>query len=138
MAEIEMTIDSIRVSLMNYQRNLILKDKSSDHYLTIGIGQAEADAIASKLQKIPVTRPLTHDFICSLITALGGSVTSVIINKFENDTYYAQARIRRGDEMLQLDCRPSDAIAIAIRLGMPIFADEEGCDKVFIKVKPET
>jgi bifunctional DNase/RNase len=82
---IEMTIDSIRVSLMNYQRVVILKEKVSDRYLPIWIGPAEADAIAVKLQGVAVPRPLTHDLLNSVIDTLGGAVNSIIVNDLKND-----------------------------------------------------
>ena len=76
---IEMSIDSIRVSLMNYQRVVILKEKMADRYLPIWIGPAEADAIAVKLQGVTVPRPLTHDLLHSVIDTLGATIKSVII-----------------------------------------------------------
>ena len=76
-AMIEMTVDSIRVSLMNYQRVVILKEKLAERYLPIWIGPAEADAIAIELQKVTVARPLNHDLLRSIIGELGATVTSV-------------------------------------------------------------
>ena len=76
---IEMTIDSIRVSMMNYQRVVILKEKTADRYLPIWIGPSEADAIAVKLQGVSVPRPLTHDLLHSVIDALGASVNSIVV-----------------------------------------------------------
>ena len=87
---IEMTIDSIRVSLMNYQRVVILKEKASDRYLPIWIGPAEADAIAVKLQGVEVPRPLTHDLLLSIIETLDARVESIIVNDLKNDTFYAK------------------------------------------------
>ena len=87
---IEMTIDSIRVSLMNYQRVVILKEKEAERYLPIWIGPAEADAIAVKLQGVNVPRPLTHDLLLSVINALGTSINSIIVSDLKNDTFFAK------------------------------------------------
>ncbi len=80
---IEMTIDSIRVSLMNYQRVVILKEKMAERYLPIWIGPAEADAIAVKLQGVTVPRPLTHDLLYSVIDTLGATINSIIISELK-------------------------------------------------------
>ncbi len=124
-----MTIESIRVSLMNYQRVVILKEKSSDRYLPIWIGPAEADAIAVQLQEVAVARPLTHDLLRSAIEQLGGQVNHIIVNDLANDTFYARIVLDvRGDSM-ELDSRPSDAIALAVRAKVPIFAEEGVLDR---------
>ena len=124
-----MTIESIRVSLMNYQRVVILKEKSSDRYLPIWIGPAEADAIAVQLQEVAVARPLTHDLLRAAIEQLGGQVNHIIVNDLTNDTFYARIVLDvRGDSM-ELDSRPSDAIALAVRAKVPIFAEEAVLDR---------
>ena len=84
----EMVIDSIRVSLMNYQRVVILRVKDSDRYLPIWIGPNEADAITLKLQEVSVPRPLTHDLLDSVITRLGASVTRIVVCDLSNDTFF--------------------------------------------------
>jgi bifunctional DNase/RNase len=124
-----MTIESIRVSLMNYQRVVILKEKSSDRYLPIWIGPAEADAIAVQLQEVAVARPLTHDLLRAAIEQLGAQVNHIIVNDLANDTFYARIVLDvRGDSM-ELDSRPSDAIALAVRAKVPIFAEETVLDR---------
>jgi bifunctional DNase/RNase len=114
----EMVIDSIRVSLMNYQRVVILKQRATDRYLPIWIGSPEADAIAVKLQDVTVPRPLTHDLIGSVISTLGATVNRVVVTDLSNDTFYAKLvlDLPAGGEV-EVDCRPSDAIAIAVRGG---------------------
>ena len=87
---IEMSIESIRVSLMNYQRVVILKEKNAERYLPIWIGPAEADAIAVRLQDVSVARPLTHDLLRSVIDALGAEINCIIVNDLANDTFYAR------------------------------------------------
>jgi bifunctional DNase/RNase len=121
---VEMTIESIRVSLMNYQRVVILKEKSSDRYLPIWIGPAEADAIAVQLQDVAVARPLTHDLLRSVIDTLGAHVNHILVNDLSNDTFYARIVLDVNGDALEIDSRPSDAIALAVRVKVPIFADE--------------
>ncbi len=135
---IEMTIDSIRVSLMNYQRVVILKEKVSDRYLPIWIGPSEADAIAVKLQGVDVPRPLTHDLLNSVIDTLGGVVNSIIVNDLKKDTFYAKVIIESGGKQIEVDSRPSDALALAVRTGVPIFADEAVLEKAGILLDGET
>ncbi len=124
MALVEMTIESIRVSLMNYQRVVILKEKSSDRYLPIWIGPAEADAIAVQLQDVAVPRPLTHDLLRSVIDTLGAHVNHILVNDLSNDTFYARIVLDVNGDSMEIDSRPSDAIALAVRAKVPIFADE--------------
>ncbi len=135
---IEMTIDSIRVSLMNYQRVVILKEKVSDRYLPIWIGPAEADAIAVKLQGVAVPRPLTHDLLSSVIDTLGAAVDSIIVNDLKNDTFYAKLILEMNGKSVEVDSRPSDALALAVRTGVPIYADESVLDKAGILLDGET
>lgn len=86
----EVVIDSIRVSLMNYQRVVVLKEKSLDMYLPIWIGPSEADSIAVKLQEVAVPRPLTHDLLNLIITKMGGQVAYIVVSEISNDTFYAK------------------------------------------------
>lgn len=134
----ELTIDSIRVSLMNYQRVVILKEKDSNRYLPIWIGPAEADAIAVKLQDVAVPRPLTHDLLSAAITTLGGDVNHIILSDLENDTFYAKVVLQASDETIQLDARPSDAIALAVRAKVPIFVEESVLDKAGVILDKES
>ncbi len=135
---LEMTIDSIRVSPMNYQRVVILKEKDSDRYLPIWIGPAEADSIAVKLQDLSVPRPLTHDLLKTVIDSLGGAVQHILVNDLQNDTFYAKISIKYGEEAKEIDCRPSDAVALAVRAQVPIFVEESVLDKAGIKLDKET
>ena len=135
---IEMTIDSIRVSLMNYQRVVILKEKMSERYLPIWIGPAEADAIAVKLQGVAVPRPLTHDLLLTVIDALGATVNSIIVSDLKSDTFYAKIILNVGGEQMEVDSRPSDALALAVRVETPIYAEETVLDKAAILLDKET
>jgi len=138
MAEIEMVIDSIRVSLMNYQRVAVLKEKEGERYLPIWIGPAEADAIAVKIQGVRVPRPLTHDFVGTVIDTLGATVESTVISDLKKDTFYAKVVLNKSGEKIEIDCRPSDALAVAIRVGAPIFANEKVVEKASILLDKET
>jgi uncharacterized protein len=135
---VEMTIESIRVSMLNYQRVVILKEKSAERFLPIWIGPAEADAIAVKLQEVTVPRPLTHDLLSSVINALGASVNSIIICDLRNDTFFAKIILAVNGKNIEVDSRPSDAIALAVRVKAPIFADESVLNKAGIIIDPET
>jgi bifunctional DNase/RNase len=129
---IEMTIDSIRMSLMNYQRVVILKEKDGERYLPIWIGPAEADSIAIKLQDVEVPRPMTHDLLCSAIQALGARINSIVVNELRNDTFYARIFVVVDGRDLEIDSRPSDAIALAVRVQVPIYAEESVLEKAGI------
>jgi hypothetical protein len=133
-----MVIESIRVSLMNYQRVVILKEKESDRYLPIWIGPAEADAIAVRLQDVAVSRPLTHDLLRSVIDAFGGNVQYIVVNDLANDTFYARIIMDVDGRTLEIDSRPSDAIALAVRVQAPIFAEETVLEKAGVRLDQET
>jgi len=137
-AMIEMIVDSIRVSLMNYQRVVILKEKGTDRYLPIWIGPAEADAIAVRLQGVSVPRPLTHDLMHSIVDMLGGSVNSIVVSDLKNDTFYAKIVLNVDGGQVEVDSRPSDAIALAVRVDAPIYAEEGVLDKAGILLDRET
>jgi bifunctional DNase/RNase len=125
----EVNIDSIRMSLMSYQRVVVLKEKSADRYLPIWIGPAEAEAIAIQLQQMAVQRPLTHDLLRSIIQALGATVQSVIVHDLANETFFARIVLDISGRSLEIDSRPSDALALAVRVKVPIFVEESVLDK---------
>jgi hypothetical protein len=135
---IEMTIDSIRVSMMNYQRVVILREKMADRYLPIWIGPAEADAIAVKLQGVTVPRPLTHDLLRSIIDTLGANINSIIVSDLQNDTFYAKVVLNVDGGQMEVDSRPSDALALAVRVEVPIYVDDTVLDKAGILLDQET
>ena len=135
---IEMAVDSIRVSLMNYQRVVILKEKETSRYLPIWIGAAEADAIAVKLQGTSVQRPLTHDLMQSVIDVLGGKVNSIVISDLQKDVFFAKVVLNRDGEQIEIDSRPSDAIALAVRVQAPIYAEEDVLNRGGVWLDKET
>ncbi len=134
----EMVIDSIRVSLMNYQRVVILKDKNSDRYLPIWIGHSEADSIAVRLQEVTVPRPLTHDLLSSVISEMGGSVSYILVSDLTDDTFFAKIGIDKGSEIVEIDSRPSDAIALAVRVSAPIYAEESVLERAGVDFDSDT
>ncbi|MCO5200634.1 MAG: bifunctional nuclease family protein [Chloroflexi bacterium] len=133
----ELSIESIRLSLMNYQRVVILREKDADRYLPIWIGPAEADAIAVRLQDVSVARPLTHDLLRNLIEQLGGRVVYILVNDLSNDTFFARIVLDVNGETLEIDSRPSDAIALAVRVDAPIFAAEDVLDRAGVVLDEE-
>lgn len=135
---IEMTIESVRVNVMNYQRVVILKEKDADRYLPIWIGAPEADAIVVQLQEVPVARPLTHDLMNAMLSALGAAVDSVVVNDLNHDTFYARVMLKVEGKSLEIDSRPSDALALAVRTRAPIFAEEAVLAKAGVVMDPET
>ncbi|MGB2856385.1 MAG: bifunctional nuclease family protein [Dehalococcoidia bacterium] len=135
---LEMTIESIRVSMLNHQRVVILKEKDAERFLPIWIGPAEADAIAVKLQEYQVPRPLTHDLLGNVIGALGATVNSIIVSDLQNDTFFAKIILAVDGKQVEIDSRPSDAIALAVRIKVPIFAEEAVLEKAGIIIDPET
>jgi len=122
---VEVTVDSIRVSLMTQHRVVVLKETDSDRYLPIWIGPFEADAITIQLQGVQVPRPLTHDLLNSFIRELGIKVSHVLVSELRNDTFFARIVIDVDGDSMEIDSRPSDAIALAVRVGAPIFVSEQ-------------
>lgn len=131
---IEVTIDSVRVSLTTQQRIVVLKDSSSERYLAIFIGPFEADAITYELQEIAQRRPLTHDLIKTMIEELGASVAYVLVNDIRDDVYYARLVMDTAEgKRIEIDCRPSDALAIAVRIKVPLYVAETVLDRAGIR-----
>ena len=131
---IEMSIDSIRVSLMNYQRVVILKEKIAKRYLPIWIGPAEADAIAVKLQGVTVPRPLTHDLLISVLKHISAPISRIEITELKDGTFYGRLVLNKNGKDRSIDSRPSDCIAIAVRVKCPIYIDELVVDEAGISV----
>ena len=129
---VEVTIDSIRISLMTQHRVVILKDADSERYLPIWIGPCEADAITIELQGVQVARPMTHDLLKTAINEMGATVSHVLVNDLRNETFYARIILDVNGDSLELDSRPSDAVALAVRARVPIFVDEEVMNRAAI------
>ncbi len=139
---LEMTIESIRVGLMNPKLTLhnsqyvvMLKEKEAERYLPIFIGPAEANAIAIKLRGEALPRPLTHDLLRNIVEMLGASVDSIRISDLMNDTFYAKIVLNVEDGQMEIDARPSDALALAVRVEVPIYAEESVLEKAGISLE---
>ncbi len=104
---------------------VILQEQGGDRVLPIWIGPAEASAIAMELAGMKFARPLTHDLLKLVIVGLGADLRKVIITQVKDNTYYAELHIYRGDAVVNIDARPSDSIAVALRLKAPIFTSDE-------------
>lgn len=135
---LEMSIESIRVNLVNYQRVVVLRVKDSNRYLPIWIGPAEADAIAQRLHDYSTARPMTHDLLNSVISTLGATVDSIIVSELANDTFYAKIVLQLNGGAMEIDSRPSDAIALAVRADAPIYAAAEVVNKAGVEMDEET
>lgn len=121
---VEVRVESIRVSLMTEYRVVILKDVATERYLPIFIGPYEAEAIVIGLHNYETPRPLTHDLLESAIGTLGGEIIKVIVVDMRKDTFYASITVKVDGRLLEIDSRPSDAIALAVRAKAPIFVEE--------------
>jgi hypothetical protein len=122
---------------------VILKEREGDRILPIWIGPNEASAIAMHMAEMGFSRPLTHDLLVGVIDQLGGTLTQVAITRVEDNTYYAELEIRRGEEVVTVDARPSDSIALALRAGATIFTAEVLLDRIQVELEeaesaPET
>lgn len=126
---IEVTIDSVRVSLVSQHRIVVLKEVGGERYLPIYIGPFEADAITIELQGVEVARPLTHDLLKRMIETLGARVSHVVVNDLQNDTFYARIALDVDGEEIEVDSRPSDAIALAVRAKVAMYVAEEVMDR---------
>jgi bifunctional DNase/RNase len=126
---IEVYVESIRVNMANYKRVVMLKEKTGARFLPIWIGHFEADAIAIPMQNVPVSRPLTHDLLGRVVEQLGGKLTQIVINDLADETFYARLVLDQNGQHLEVDSRPSDAIALAIRAKVPIYVEDAVLDQ---------
>jgi hypothetical protein len=121
---IKVTIDSVRASLLSQHRVVVLKEEGLDRYLAIWIGPYEADAITIRLQGVEVARPLTHDLLEQAVRKLGARVHHILVSDLQDDTFYARIVMDKDGQRIELDSRPSDAIALAVRTQATIFVSE--------------
>ncbi len=119
---IEMVVESVRVHMLSSRHVVILKETDRERYLPIWIGPWEASAIAMRLQGLTPDRPLTHDLFASALEALDCRVTRVVIADLADETFHARLFLEREGHVGEVDARPSDALALAVRVGAPIFA----------------
>lgn len=121
---IEVKVARLGLDSVSNSYVIILQEKDGERLLPIWIGQPEAESIVMEMNKIKAPRPLTHDLCKRLIVGLGGLLRRVQITKVQENTYYAELHIQRGGDVVHIDARPSDSIAIALRLSAPIFAQD--------------
>ena len=134
---VEMVVESVRVNLQTYQRVVVLKEKGADRYLPIWIGNNEADAIVIQLQNVPVPRPQTHDLLKAVISQLGARVSHIVVNDLSDDVFFARINIDVDGKHVEIDSRPSDAIALAVRMQAPIYAEDTVLDKAGVQLDAE-
>ena len=122
---IPMALRRIIISEIDEQQHIVLKEVDGERSFPIVIGLFEATSIDRRVRGISTPRPLTHDLIASTIELLGADVQDVVISDLREHTYYAQLRVRHDGELVVIDCRPSDAIAVAVTLKVPIYVNED-------------
>jgi len=127
---VEVVIDSIRVSLISQQRIVILREVNADRYLPIWIGIYEAEAIALALQEVEVARPLTWDLLKNVFSIIDARIIRVEVTSLHDDTYYGNIVAEIDGRQLDIDSRPSDAIALAVRAHVPILVARPILDSV--------
>tara|TARA_B100001146_G_C16090136_1_gene394603 strand:- start:339 stop:878 length:540 start_codon:yes stop_codon:yes gene_type:complete len=133
----ELEIESIRVRQETKQRAVVLRVKDSDLYLPIFIGHFEVEAIRLKLMDVEVPRPMTHDLIGSIIGNLGGSVQRIVVSELKNDTFFAKIVVDYNGNSIEIDSRPSDALAVAVRTNAPIFAEDDVVEQAGVNLEVE-
>ncbi|NDY42128.1 bifunctional nuclease family protein [Dissulfurirhabdus thermomarina] len=119
-----MTAHAITIDAKSNSPILILKERGGERALPIWIGLLEATAIATEMEKIEFARPMTHDLALNLLAALGARITRIVVNDLRDNTYYALITLEKDGEVLEVDARPSDAVALALRAGAEIFVEE--------------
>ena len=124
---VPMELSRIIISEINEQQVIYLREIDGDRTFPILIGIFEATSIDRRVKGYPSPRPLTHDLIRSIVEHLGGEFQDVLINELKEHTYYAKLRVRHGEELIEIDARPSDAIAVAVTCQppLPIYVNEE-------------
>jgi bifunctional DNase/RNase len=121
---VEMVVESVRVHMLSSRHVVILKEAARDRYLPIWIGPWEASAIAMKLQGLTPERPLTHDLFATTLEELGARIDRVVISELADETFHARILLERDGRTIEVDARPSDALALAVRSKVPIYAAE--------------
>lgn len=134
---VEVTLVGVRVELPSNQPIVLLKEVDGDRYLPIWIGAVEATAIAFALQGIETPRPMTHDLLRDILNETGIEVERILINDLVEQTFYAIIRMSAAGGAKEISSRPSDAIALAVRTAVPIFASEEVLDQAGIELKDD-
>lgn len=135
---IETIVESIRVSLVTQARVVILKEVEGDRHLPIWIGPFEAEAIAMELQGIQSSRPLPYDLLRSVVGELGAEVSRIVITEISNDVFFARIIIQQNGLGVEIDSRPSDAIALAVRVKVPIFVEDSVMERAGVRLDDDS
>jgi len=122
---VQMDLRRIIISEIHEQQIILLREVDGERNFSIMIGIFEATSIDRRVKKLPSPRPLTHDLVANVVDSLGGELRDIYISELRDHTYYAKLRIRMNGEMVEVDCRPSDAIALAVTANVPIYVAED-------------
>ena len=133
---VEMVVESVRVHMLSNRHVVILKDSEGDRYLPIWIGPWEASAIAMKLQGVAADRPLTHDLFVAALGRLAVRIDRVVISELADETYHARLVLAHDGEEVELDARPSDCVALAVRTAVRILVAEEVLEQAALGADP--
>ena len=131
---IEMELTGVRVELPTNQPIVLLRERGGERYLPIWIGAAEAAAIALSLQGVVTPRPMTHDLLKNILEDLTVEVQRIVVTELRDSTFYATIALQRGTDGFEVSSRPSDAIALAVRMAVPIFAEDGVLDEASILI----
>jgi bifunctional DNase/RNase len=123
--EVEMKIRGLMMDPVTNMPIVVLKDVQGQAVLPIWVGVYEANAIALEIEKVQTPRPMTHDLLKNVLMGLDGRVSKIVVNELKDDTFYALIWVERDGQMMTIDSRPSDALALALRMDCPIFVDEQ-------------
>ena len=134
---IEMNLVGVRVELPTNQPIVLLREKEGERFLPIWIGAMEATAIAFALQGIVTARPMTHDLMKNLLEELGVSIDRIVITELRDGTFYAVIQMQQNGSSYEVSSRPSDAIALAVRVNVPVFANEEVLTEASIVIRDD-
>jgi uncharacterized protein len=126
---VEVTLETIQISLVSSHRIVVLKEVGSERYLPIWIGPCEAESISVGAKGIDVLRPLTHDLIVSVLDSLDAELLYISVNDLADNTFYATLVVNARETEVEIDARPSDAIAVAVRTGVPIYVADSVMDE---------
>ena len=127
---VHMELKRIIISEIHEQQIIVLKEIDGERTFSIMIGIFEATSIDRRVKKMPSPRPLTHDLVANVVEQMGGEISDIYISELRDHTYYAKLRIRHNGELIEVDSRPSDAIALAVTASVPIYVAEDVLDEV--------
>src|SRR3954453_9658110 len=127
---VQMELKRIIISEIHEQQVIMLKEVDGERGFSIMMGIFEATSIDRRVKKLPSPRPLTHDLVANVVDSLGGELRDIYISELREHTYFAKLRIRLNGEIVEVDCRPSDAIAIAVTANVPIYVAEDVLEEV--------